>query len=165
MSRAQVLCANIIASSPSTPPAITSGIFCAASIIPGTYLVPAVTVLYECSLRTKTVSVHDACPLAPNPARSFGACDPAFRRDSRCLAHGWPITPWSSQATRGHSHLEHQTQKDVISYSSSHNKVHVVKDKVYWTTTSTHVVPDRQQYDRHTPIANADMIPGVSISY
>ena len=24
---------------------------------------------------------------------------------------------------------------------------------VYWTTTSTHVVPDRQQYDKHTPIS------------
>ena len=30
--------------------------------------------------------------------------------------------------------------------------------------TSTHVVPDRQQYDGHT-LANADVIPGVSISY
>ena len=35
--------------------------------------------------------------------------------------------------------------------------------------TSTHVVPDRQQYDGHTPITSCkrkpDMIPGVSISY
>ena len=34
---------------------------------------------------------------------------------------------------------------------------------IYWTMTGTHVVPDRQQYDEHT--IQADMIPGVSISY
>ena len=31
---------------------------------------------------------------------------------------------------------------------------------IYWTMTSTHVVPDRKQYDEHTH--QADMIPGVS---
>ena len=34
---------------------------------------------------------------------------------------------------------------------------------IYWTMTGTHVVPNRQQYDEHTH--QADMIPGVSISY
>ena len=34
---------------------------------------------------------------------------------------------------------------------------------IYWTMTSTHVVPDRQQHDEHTH--QADVIPGVSISY
>ena len=32
-----------------------------------------------------------------------------------------------------------------------------------WTMTGIHVVPDRKQYDEHTH--QADMIPGVSISY
>ena len=53
---------------------------------------------------------------------------------------------------------------------------------IYWAMTGTHVVPDRQQYDGHTPITScqtpcghddvcvhhthhADMIPGISISY
>ena len=54
---------------------------------------------------------------------------------------------------------------------------------IYWTVTDIHVVPDRQQYiglrQAHTlyqidssmigthqlHVANADMIPGVSISY
>ena len=34
---------------------------------------------------------------------------------------------------------------------------------IYWTMTDTHVVPDRQQYDERTH--QADIIPGVSISY
>ena len=34
---------------------------------------------------------------------------------------------------------------------------------IYWTMTSTHVVPDRKQYDEHTH--QADMIPGVSTKY
>ena len=33
---------------------------------------------------------------------------------------------------------------------------HVVPDiqQLYWVTTNTHVVSDRQQYDRHTPITS-----------
>ena len=34
---------------------------------------------------------------------------------------------------------------------------------IYWTMTDTHIVPNRQQYDKHTH--QAEMIPGISISY
>ena len=54
----------------------------------------------------------------------------------------------------------HTQLKYSIPADNSNNDALVV---IYWTMTGTDVVPGRQQYDEHTH--QADMIPGVSISY
>ena len=40
---------------------------------------------------------------------------------------------------------------DTVLYQVDNSNNDVV---IYWTMTGVHVVPDRQQYDRHTPIAS-----------
>ena len=63
-------------------------------------------------------------------------------------------------------HINHDTGSYDTLYQVDNSSNDVV---IYWTMIGTHVVPDRQQYDGHTPITSCktqiDMIPGVSISY
>ena len=79
------------------------------------------------------------------------------RRLATHIVHALTIHPREIQTMWSHNH-------DAGSYETLYEVDSSSGDVVmYWTMTGTHVVPDRQQYDEHTH--QADMIPGVSISY
>ena len=73
------------------------------------------------------------------------------------IVHALTIHPREIQTMWSHNH-DAGSYETLCEVDSSSGDV-----VIYWTMTGTHVVPDRQQYDEHTH--QADMIPGVSISY
>ena len=79
------------------------------------------------------------------------------RRLTAHIVHALIIHPREIQTM---SSLNHDTGSYETLYEADISSGDVV---MYWTMTDTHVVPNRQQYDEHTH--QADMIPGVSISY
>ena len=81
------------------------------------------------------------------------------RRLAAHIVHALTIHPREIQTMSSLNH-DAGSYETLYEVDSSSGDVVIYK---YWTMTDTNVVPDRQQYDEHRH--QADMIPGVSISY